>query len=456
MIPANTIRTEVLNYIQDNHLTLTRFAEKANINSGSLSRILNQNQPFSVGQLDGITKAMGQKEDHFYFRFAEECFSLSAPNWRRLRPFLVRCAEVGRLDCIEFILQNLLDDISYGVKIFVVAEEMFARDKKEAAKLLYRSVSIIEKYQHSERLAICHFRLFLLSLSDDLKQNLRAATLFELYVDRLDEIDQLEGLKHLAHVYASLHEWRMVDELSEEMHRIAVIQYEHSLRSKRNSTGDKKPFRPVYFYILYARLLQSAAYDKFGDYEKAIRYAKLYANGDSWIVEGSEEAKVIINQFSEFSIANQYLFRLLSGELEVLQDYIEFLAERPDEIFNGLCDIVRAANKYDYNIDPILIRFQDYIPFKTCYSAFGEYNKPIMAEQYAQFLADLGKYYLRNNHPEGYNFFLKSIALSSEMNSARNIIHCLTEIVLNSESKPPSAELQNILLKILNADKKTL
>ncbi|MEK3732619.1 helix-turn-helix transcriptional regulator [Paenibacillus sp. FSL M8-0334] len=152
----NTIRAEILKYIQNNNLTLTQFAAKANINSGSLSRIANQNQPLSVSQLDAITNAMELKEDYFYSRFAEECFTLSAPNWRRLRPFLIRSAEIGRLDCIEIILHNLLEDISYGSMIFDVAEELFAKDMKEAAKLLYRGVSIIEKYQHSERLAQTH------------------------------------------------------------------------------------------------------------------------------------------------------------------------------------------------------------------------------------------------------------------------------------------------------------
>lgn len=71
-------------------------------------------------------------------------------------PFSDPLREIGRLDCIEIILHNLLEDISYGSMIFDVAEELFAKDMKEAAKLLYRGVSIIEKYQHSERLAQTH------------------------------------------------------------------------------------------------------------------------------------------------------------------------------------------------------------------------------------------------------------------------------------------------------------
>ncbi|MFE6074502.1 transcriptional regulator [Paenibacillus sp. NPDC057886] len=422
----NTIRTEVLQYIQDYHLTQSQFSARANINSGSFSRLINQNKPFSMSQLDGITKAMGVKEDHFYSRFVGECFTLTAPDWRRLRPFLTRCAEVGRLDCIELILSNLLDNTNYGTLIFEVAEELLHDQYNEAAGLLYEGVSVIEKYQHSERLALCRYRLFLLSLGDSLTQNLRAATLFEPYANRLEETDQLEALKHLAHVYVSLHEWHKVDELSEEMFRLASIQYELSLHTKRKAAEYKQPVQPFYFYMLYARLLQTAVYDKYEDYQKALEYTFLYTNADKWIHDSSDEAKVIINQFNDFSTANQYLIRLFMGELDDLPDYIEYIASRPDEIFHALCNIIKIANKFDINIDVILDRFQDHIPYKTYNCAFGEYNKPIKAEEYASFLADLGKYHLHRERTQGIDILLEGLEFAGNISSDSNTIKCLT------------------------------
>ncbi|MCG7378410.1 helix-turn-helix domain-containing protein [Paenibacillus sp. ACRSA] len=423
---SNTIRTEVLQYIQDHNLTQSEFSTRANINSGSFSRLINQNKPFSMSQLDGITKAMGLEEDYFYPRFVVECFTLTAPDWRRLRPFLIRCAEVGRPDCIELILSNLLDNTNYGSLLFEVAEELFHSQYKEAAKLIYESVSVIEKYQHSERLALCQYRLFSLSLSDNLALNLRAATRFEPYANRLEETDQLEAIKHLAHVYVSLHEWHKVDTLSEEMYRLASIQYELSLHPKRKTSEYKRPFRPFYFYMLYARLLQSAVYEQYEDYEKAIEYTLLYTNADVWIQDSSDEASLIIKQFNDFSTVNLFLYQLLAGNLETLTDYVEYISRQPDEIFHALTNIVKVANKFDINIDDILDRFQEHIPFKTYNSEFGEYNKPIKAEEYSSFLADLGKYRLHQGHSQGIDILLEGLEFAGKINSESNIIKCLT------------------------------
>lgn len=422
---TNTIQAEILQYINDHKLTQSEFSTRANINSGSFSRLINHNQPFSMSQLDGITQAMGLEEDYFYRRYVDECITLAAPDWRRLRPFLIRCAEVRRLDCIELILSNLLDNTNYGSLLFEVAEKLMQNQYNAAAKLIFESVSIIEKYQHSERLALCQYRLFSLSLSDNLALNLRAAIRFEPYANRLEETDQLEAIKHLAHVYVSLHEWHKVDTLSEEMYRLASIQYELSLHPKRKTLEYKKPFRPFYFYMLYARLLQTAVYENYEDYEKAIEYAKLYANAEEWIDDSSEEAKVSINQFNEFSTANQFLLQLFMGNLEYLPKYVEYISAHPDEVFHALTNIVKVANKFDVNIDDILERFQEHIPYKTYNSAFGEYNKPIKAEEYASFLTELGKYYLHHRRSQGIDTLLEGLEFAENINSDSNTIKCL-------------------------------
>ncbi|WP_128103916.1 transcriptional regulator [Paenibacillus sp. DCT19] len=423
---TNTIRTEVLQYIQDHNLTQSEFSTRANINSGSFSRLINQNKPFSMSQLDGITKAMGLGEDYFYSRFVGECFTLTAPDWRRLRPFLIRCAEVGRLDCTELILSNLLDNTNYGSLLFEVAEELFHRQYKDAAKLIYESVSVIEKYQHSERLALCQYRLFSLSISDNLALNLRAATRFEPYANRLEETDQLEAIKHLSHVYVSLHEWHKVDTLSEEMYRLASIQYELSLHPKRKTSEYKKPFRPFYFYMLYARLLQSAVYEQYEDYEKAMEYTLLYTNADEWIRDTSDEAQLIIRQFNDFSTANQYLLRLFMGELDYLSKYVEYIASQPDEIPHALCNIVRVANKFNINIDGILDRFQDHVPYRKYNCAFGEYNGPIKADEYASLLVNLAKYFLQYDRVLGIDILLEGLEFSGSIKSDSITIKCLT------------------------------
>lgn len=58
----------------------------------------------------------------------------------------------------------------------------------------------MERYKHSERLAVCQYRIFTIQVGDDQSRNVRAVAVFEAFVERLDEIEQLNVLKDLANV----------------------------------------------------------------------------------------------------------------------------------------------------------------------------------------------------------------------------------------------------------------
>ncbi|WP_283657599.1 hypothetical protein [Paenibacillus sp. RC343] len=92
-----------------------------------------------------------------------------------------------------------------------MAEDFFKDGKHAAAAILYESVAISERKQYSERLALCQYRLFTINIGDDQNQNFEAACHFHPFVERLDEIDQLDALKGLANVYRSLRQWGKVD-----------------------------------------------------------------------------------------------------------------------------------------------------------------------------------------------------------------------------------------------------
>ncbi|APO48553.1 hypothetical protein BS614_30785 (plasmid) [Paenibacillus xylanexedens] len=401
----------------------SRFSELAGINSGTLSRILQGSRPISVRQLDSITKAMGLAEDFLFDAYVEECFAFFV-SIRRIRPFILRCAELGRLDCIERIVPHVLDNLSYAPPLFDVAEELFASKHHQAAALLYDNVSKGEKFQHSERLALCRYRLFLIGLGTDLESNYRAAMVFEDYVNRLHEADQLDALKRLIDVLVTVHKWKRVDELAEEMLRISQIQYE----LQHAGESEKKPEKPIYFYILYGWLVRSAVCEEYKDYAGALRYVSLYAKAD-WIREDDEEARFLINQFVEWGKANTYLYQLWSGGADALHNYANFVADHPEEIFVALSNIVQAANQFGFDIDDILERFKAYTPFQAIEGRYGQYNKSILGEKYAQFLSDLGVYKFKKdpkNPGNAINLILEGLDFSVKINSVRNMITCMT------------------------------
>ncbi|WP_251508177.1 transcriptional regulator [Paenibacillus polysaccharolyticus] len=424
---TNSIREKLMQHIEDNHIKHSHFALTSGINSGTLSRILQGNRPISMNQLTAITYGMGLPEDYFFNDYIEECFSFLV-SIRRIRPFIFRCADFNRVDCIRQVTIRILEDLSYVPILFDIAEELFENNKHLAAAILYRGVCEAEKYQHSERLAMCQYRLFLIELGEDIEENVRVATQFETYVNRLDETNQLEALKQLMHVFGMVHKWGKVDTLAKEMHRIATIQYDLQCRSVRPSEVKRLTGRPIYYYILYAYLARATASEECGDYKRALEFVALYAHGESWIQEKDEEAARIIGQFTEWADANTLMYRLMSGEVDVLQEYTDYIALHEDEIFIAVLHITKAANLYHFNIDRILNRFSAYIPYQSEKTEFGEYQSVILKESYVHFLTDLAIYRFNENKDftSAVNLTLEALKLSIIINSGKNIITCMS------------------------------
>lgn len=412
-----TIRDEIWAFLSGQKMTINKFAVMSGVHSGTLSRIMKGQQAMAMNHLERITRTMGLAEDYFYSKYVDECLYDSAPTWRRLRPFILRSAELGRLDCIERLVQSLLDNLMYGPLLFDLAEELFQQGKQQASAILYENVGASEKYQHSERLALCQYRLFELSLGDDPQKNLIAATLFESYVTRLDEAHQLDALRQLLNIYYSLHHWQKADELAQELHRLATIEYSLRGRSEHKCSKEQILERPLYHYVLYAQLMRSCIFEELGDYKTALEFVPLYTEGN-WIQEKGEEADRIIAQFQEWGTANTYLLRLMDGQQDVLDEYVNFVSTRENEIFAALFRIVQTANRYQWDVDHILQRFSAYIPYRR----HGIPNKQINDDHHARFRSELATYYLARRRFRGNEISMSGVELSAKIDNERNVI----------------------------------
>ncbi|MEC0170631.1 helix-turn-helix transcriptional regulator [Paenibacillus graminis] len=421
----NTIQAKLDAYLKIEGITINQFAGISGVNSGTLSSIINGNRPVAVKQLDRITTGMGLPEGELYELYIDEYVVRSTPDWRRMGPFLQRCAELDKLECIRQVVRTIMDNISYAQAVFEMGEEWFAQGKRQAAALLYEGVAESEKYQHSERLALCQYRLFKIALGKDQEANLRAAMHFEYFVERLDEVDQLNALKDLANIYASLHRWNNVDVIAEAMGRKASIQYQNRYHKVSRRAVSKETGRPLCFYILYSHLLRSAVCAERGDYGQALQYVSRYSDF-SWVQERTEEARQIMEQFGEWAGANTYLYRLMSGETAVLADYVEFISTREGEIITGLTKIIQAANRFGLNVDPIIERFESRVEFKEQRTRMGKRNVQVTEDQSAVLLYELSVYYLKTQRVHrGLVYLFQNLDLSVRMNSDSGIVGCV-------------------------------
>ncbi|MNO65340.1 hypothetical protein D3C76_560940 [compost metagenome] len=162
MNQTTTILTELSDFMIRESLNISQLSKLAGLNSGTVSSMINGRKVMSVEQLDRLTALMGLAEGFLYEEYVRDYLTEASPNWRRIRPFLYRCAELGKLGCIQQTVDFLMDNLMYSSPLFEVAEDFYGSNKQDAAVLLYEVIAESEQKQHSERLAICQYRLFMI------------------------------------------------------------------------------------------------------------------------------------------------------------------------------------------------------------------------------------------------------------------------------------------------------
>ncbi|RRJ65311.1 XRE family transcriptional regulator [Paenibacillus oralis] len=422
---TTTILAEIRKFMEQNGLTLLQLSQKAGINTGSFSSILNGKRLLNATHLDSITAALALPEGYFYEQYIEEFLAQTAPDWRRAGPFLDRCAELDKLDCIRQVTGILLDNLMYLPLLFEAAEDFFQRGLKEASAILYENVAMSERMQHSERLAMCQYRLFLLRQGEDQEKNYQAAIQFEPFVDRLDEFDQLDALKDLGNTYRCLYRWDQVEKIAHEMELKAKMQYTLNLQSGRNAHSPKKPSRPLFSYLALSNLFLADVYNAKGDYEQALRYTYAYADL-SWVKETDKDTLHWKELFQKWAEANLYVIKLSSGDVSVLPDYIAYIETKEEEILPALVIILRAANQYNINVDDILLRFDSYITASIKeQQATDVYTDQFMSNSLAFLLYELAKYQLnKSSYKEVFDALQISLEKSVIINNKTCLIRC--------------------------------
>ncbi|WP_017815234.1 hypothetical protein [Paenibacillus shenyangensis] len=446
-----SISRKLKNYIDDNNLSISAFGDLCNVNRGILSAVINGSKVISPDQLDKVTAAMQLNEGSLYSQYIEEYLETTAPDWRRIKRFLVRSAETDQLECVEQVVNLVSDDLLYSELLFELAEELLKSDLKEAAIILYENVAINEKRQHSERLALCRYRLFVVKQGNDQEENYRLAITFEEYVDKLDTLDQLDALRDLANVYRSMRKWDRVERIALQLREKAAFQYQ--LQPK---LSDHQLMRPLFVYISYSYLLLGGAYEYKKDYSKALRY--LNQSGDvSWVREEDEEAQIWKERFQNWAVVNSYVPRLLSGEEEVLNDYSEYIDEHKDELSMFLLNAAEAANQYGFNIDHILEKYRDELAeIEQSSQNIKVYTEQISLERYSSLSYELAEYYFsKGNYELGYSRLLISLKQSYILNDKKYIIKNvgLFEKVRQQASTEVMENYQNMINEVYRNEK---
>lgn len=418
MVATTTIRIELDSFLRSNGYTLQYFSEISGINVGTLSGIVNGNRPISMDQVDRLTAGMGLQEGELYDLFVDDFFVHHSLNWRRLRPFLFRCAELKKHDCIQKIISHLLDDLKQLPNIFFTAEIMLKNNWKEASTILYSSVAESERYQHAERLAISQYRLFQLSLGADTAINLRAAIKFEPYKDRLPVNLRLDALLQLANIAYTLQDWVKMEHLADELRTLAQFVY-----SQRNMKEDPifNTERHLVVYYGQGYLLKSSALEHQGYYREAKKYIAGYADL-SWFKDLDSLGLEEVDKFKLFATANLHNINLLMGTFDGLTDYVKFLIKYPQEVLPSLVIILMAANKYHVRIDKIINQLIGLVGEQEG----SYYHEANYINRNINFYYQLALYQLNGREVEGIDNILRCLSIAIKVNNKGRILDCIS------------------------------
>lgn len=413
-----TIRSVIEQELERRNYSLSSFASRSGINRGTLSAILNGNppKPIAISQLDLITEALEYPEGHFYPLYVDECVNSDQPNRRRLKAFLLRCAEVGQKECIQEVLNRIIENLNYIPMIFDIGEELYEKGLREESRLFYNVVIESEKYQHSERLAISHYRIFRLSLGDDAEANLIAATRFELYLHRLPEDYLLDGLLHLTNVYFTLQKWQATEIYADELINLAKTVYKNYERAYRQS----KPFhfraeRHLALYYGQGYLIKGVALQFQRKYNEIQKYIDCYADL-SWFVGLDELGKKEVEKFKLFAKLNTYNLKVLLGDQSIIPEYIELVKEHPYEILPTLRVIVEASNIHGFFVEDVLEQFDISVELPEQLGNY--YNHIVTSNRYLRLNYHLSLYYFRKKDFEkGVEKTISSIKYAINLNN---------------------------------------
>ncbi|WP_090738017.1 helix-turn-helix transcriptional regulator [Paenibacillus sp. Mc5Re-14] len=414
---APTIRSTIETELKQRGYTFSSFSKISGINRGTFSTMLNSNppKPISVRQMDLITKALGYPEGWLYELYIDECFHEGKGHWKRIKPFLLRCVELGRKECIQRVLSRLTEDLSYVSTVFEFAEELHEGGRENEAVPFYECVIENERYYHSERLAISQYRLFRIQLGTNAEENLKLTILFSPFLDRLPEAYQLDALLQMANIYSSLHKWSQTIFCSQKLLELTKRIYEYRVAQDNINHEDIEPYsseRSLVVYYGQALLMQAYSLQKQELYQEAKKIVLRYADL-SWFKGLDEVGQREVEKLKMYATANGYVLDLLIGDKSNLEKYILLLEENEKEILPGILTLLEVANKQSFNIDNILKRFSGYI------QKFSENEDALYMDDYCNFNLQLAIYQFNfNDYTAGINTILKNIKLATVVNNS--------------------------------------
>ncbi|MNH93835.1 hypothetical protein D3C73_464440 [compost metagenome] len=222
------------------------------------------------------------------------------------------------------------------------------------------------------------------------------------------EIDTLVSMLKMAY---SFENWDKVISISVDLNRAANRIYKEHIQhtSFGRQISHEKMERSLVYYFGYSYLMKGLAFQKLKLYGKAKECVAYYSDLN-WLDDSSEVSRKAISDFHFFARANMLALEVLTGNLDFLPGYVDFLLNNPKEVLPGLITIIETAISNGFNVDAEI----DLLTSITL--DFNIYENRVDSANYLFFKYLLALYQFKNeNYSEAINYTLQIFTLSDKL-----------------------------------------
>ncbi|QYK64861.1 DNA-binding protein [Paenibacillus sp. S25] len=204
--------------------------------------------------------------------------------------------------------------------------------------------------------------------------------------------------------------------------------------------------RPLVYYFGLSHLMCGMAHQNQGTYEQAreciYKYAEL-----GWMEDLKEEDNQVVEEFRFLAKTNLYAVDILSGNIELVEEYVAFLQDNLEEILPGLNTILQAALMYHLDVGDILHTFAEQI------DEFGSYEDAENVSYYYSYCYHLALYYRKCGRlQDAVGLTLRAMQLADQSGNDGQFKKCtaLFESLRESSTAEQISEYRQILMQSLD------
>ncbi|MGG0756867.1 helix-turn-helix domain-containing protein [Brevibacillus laterosporus] len=383
------------------------------IDSVTISQILNNKQKITLSQLVAVTKALDLQEDTFYEEFLGDCFNESVKmSPIKTAEFFISCIKAERYDITKGIMALINEDTDRKRLLdntFKMAEFIFSSDQRNYSLPLY-DIVIVNSTTRNERLAIAYLRRFIIARDVDLTVS-GYETLHQLqeYLPLLPHEHKFEAYYKILTFYNVVEKWDKLLHYSQELKAFAIIE------------GNQK-------YIAEALLHESFSYKESKNFDLALQITKEYS--------------VYGDYYKEISRLNELLILVEMGKLEVIDEILTLISPDQAKLFSFLPVALETYLKKEM-FEKIKKLLQDYeIEIEQLSCKTDKLNQKFKLRLFQA----LSSYYLiRGDKNKGFHYNLEALQLALMFKNVERI----RSIILRLYQYNPSEEHKEMFINIM-------